>query len=115
MVKFTEIPEDTKESAIDGSPGSMQDGHSTPNGRSKRKSEDAEGQLSKKRKKKHSSHANGRRASVSKPARDPRDNPSPPGPPSEIAETRSPSPVIDFDGLSRPSKQFCPFRARNTD
>lgn len=48
------------------------------------------------------SHAK-RRHSVSKPARDPRDNPSPTRPNLELAGTRSPSPVIDFDGLSRPS------------
>ncbi|KAL2255986.1 hypothetical protein VTK26DRAFT_2386 [Humicola hyalothermophila] len=62
-----------------------------------------------------------RRSSVSKPARDYRDKPEPPpkkkkkrkttstsavaqdGPTSEDVSTRSPSPVIDFDGLSRPS------------
>lgn len=43
-----------------------------------------------------------RRHSVSKPARDPRDQASPIA--SELGVgTRSPSPVIDFDGLSRPS------------
>lgn len=44
-----------------------------------------------------------RRLSLSKAARDPRDEASPveldPG-------SRSPSPVIDFDGLSRPSRYF---------
>jgi GTP cyclohydrolase I len=42
-----------------------------------------------------------RRHSLSKAARDPRDEASPLEP---DAGTRSPSPVIDFDGLSRPSK-----------
>src|SRR5271154_1616489 len=42
-----------------------------------------------------------RRHSLSKAARDPRDEASPVEP---DVGTRSPSPVIDFDGLSRPSK-----------
>ena len=59
----------------------------------------------KKRKRKKDNKVNGhsssrRRLSVSKPARDPRDEASPPR---LFTETRSPSPVIDFDGLSRPS------------
>jgi len=52
-----------------------------------------------------------RRQSVSKPARDLRDEPEKKSKKKrktaaipEGAETRSPSPVIDFDGLSRPSK-----------
>ena len=44
-----------------------------------------------------------RRLSVSKPARDPRDEASPARPSAKVVGTRSPSPVIDFDGLSRPS------------
>ncbi|KAL8377921.1 hypothetical protein RB595_008552 [Gaeumannomyces hyphopodioides] len=44
-----------------------------------------------------------RRLSLTKAARDPRDEPPPPPPPAKIDESRSPSPVIDFDGLSRPS------------
>lgn len=42
-----------------------------------------------------------RRHSLGKAARDPRDEASPVEP---DVGTRSPSPVIDFDGLSRPSK-----------
>jgi GTP cyclohydrolase IA len=42
-----------------------------------------------------------RRHSLSKAARDPRDEASPVEP---DVGTRSPSPVIDFDGLSKPSK-----------
>lgn len=42
-----------------------------------------------------------RRHSLSKAARDPRDEASPVEP---DVGTRSPSPVIDFDGLSRPGK-----------
>lgn len=85
------------------------------NGTLKRKSDaDAEGGSEIKKKKKKSKAERGlklngpkshskRRHSVSKPARDPRDEASPERPELEI-ETRSPSPVIDFDGLSRPSK-----------
>jgi len=80
-------------------------------GHLKRKSE-SESQSSKKKKKSKSergSKINGishskRRHSVSKPARDPRDEASPLRPSQELAGTRSPSPVIDFDGLSRPSR-----------
>lgn len=69
-----------------------------------------EGQ-SKKRKRKQKSEKEGktngsrskRRYSVSKPARDPRDEASPASVEQDSTETRSPSPVIDFDGLSRPS------------
>lgn len=79
----------------------------------KRKSE-VDGELNKKKKRKSkaekSSQVNGskprskRRHSVSKPARDPRDEASPEESIEDNAITRSPSPVIDFDGLSRPSK-----------
>lgn len=79
------------------------------NGDSKAR-EDGEGQSKKKKRKmRFDSKPNGtskRRYSVSKPARDPRDNPSPLQPVIEDTGTRSPSPVIDFDGLSRPSKYF---------
>lgn len=80
----------------------------TPNGSTRDAAEEGH---TKKRKRKHKSekgsklngsHAK-RRHSVSKPARDPRDEASPVRPQKEIAGTRSPSPVIDFDGLSRPS------------
>lgn len=81
-----------------------------PNGSSSRGGGTEEGH-SKKRKRKQKSEKGGkvngshskRRHSVSKPARDPRDEASPVRPQKEIAGTRSPSPVIDFDGLSRPS------------
>lgn len=59
----------------------------------------------------HGSLSTKRRHSVSKPARDLRDEPEKKSKKkrkiaaiSEGTETRSPSPVIDFDGLSRPSK-----------
>lgn len=57
-----------------------------------------------------------RRNSLSKAARDPRDEPESGRPIAprieritEEVETRSPSPVIDFDGLSRPSTMVFPF------
>ncbi|TLS31268.1 hypothetical protein PpBr36_03201 [Pyricularia pennisetigena] len=64
----------------------------------------------KKHKKRKSDHGvNGviktaqRRLSLSNAARDPRDEPPPKPKKKPEAPTRSPSPVIDFDGLSRPS------------
>jgi len=67
------------------------------------------GEVSKKkkeRKSKYNGSSSRRRHSISsKPARDPRDEASPISLEEEpIEEERSPSPVIDFDGLSRPSK-----------
>lgn len=44
-----------------------------------------------------------RRHSISKAARDPRDEASPANSPTAEEAVRSPSPVIDFDGLSHPS------------
>lgn len=78
-------------------------------GNSKRKSEShgEGGEMSKKKKKKNKSKANGhghRRHSVStKPARDPRDEATDTPEETAVEVSRSPSPVIDFDGLSRPS------------
>lgn len=87
-------------------------GHQHANGSAKRTSDDGESTGSKKRKRRkgkgheeRQSHRR-RRASVSNPARDPRDNPSPLTPVVESPGPRSPSPVIDFDGLSRPSKCY---------
>ncbi|EHA52489.1 GTP cyclohydrolase 1 [Pyricularia oryzae] len=64
----------------------------------------------KKHKKRKSDHGvNGvikssqRRLSLSNAARDPRDEPPPKPKKKPEAPTRSPSPLIDFDGLSRPS------------
>jgi GTP cyclohydrolase I len=117
MVEFANLPEKVKdeEGRINRAPeSSSSEQDSTLNGALKRKSE-SESQSSKKKKKSKSergSKINGisyskRRHSVSKPARDPRDEASPPRPSQELAGTRSPSPVIDFDGLSRPSKYQC--------
>jgi GTP cyclohydrolase I len=89
------------------------------NGKLKRNAE-VDSEVSKKRKRKsrgeRSAKANGskslskRRHSVSKPARDPRDGAPTPESPGEddSAAIRSPSPVIDFDGLSKPSKHSMP-------
>jgi GTP cyclohydrolase I len=52
-----------------------------------------------------------RRLSLSKAARDPRDEASPVG---LDVGTRSPSPLIDFDGLSRPSESREPVHAFTT-
>lgn len=51
-----------------------------------------------------------RRLSMTKAARDPRDEPPPPSPAGKIDESRSPSPAIDFDGLSRLSTSNDGFR-----
>jgi hypothetical protein len=119
MVQFTSLPgkEIEEEDENNLRPlGSDSSEHGIPNGTLKRKSE-SDGQSSKKKKKKAKSErgakVNGiphskRRHSVSKPARDPRDEASPLRPPQELGWIRSPSPVIDFDGLSRPSKYGCP-------
>lgn len=113
MVQFANEPSKGKS---ESSSEEIESGGNTPNGTMssslKRKSEEVEG--NKKRKRKRGLKANGdsnsrRRHSVSKPARDPRDNPSPARPALEVAGTRSPSPVIDFDGLSRPSMLPSPF------
>jgi len=67
--------------------------------------EDTE-EASSKKKRKHKekkNKLNGRRHSISKAARDPRDDPSLPKPPKPEENSRSSSPFIDFDGLSRPS------------
>ncbi|KAF4611382.1 hypothetical protein G7Y89_g15631 [Cudoniella acicularis] len=112
MVQFFNSPSKGKEEDdnILRMPDSSSSDQGIPNGTSKRKS-DEEAHSSKKRKRKSKSEkgskVNGslfkRRHSMSKPARDPRDEASPARPPKGDGDTRSPSPVIDFDGLSRPS------------
>ena len=85
----------------------------TPNGTSrKRKGLDEEGTRKKKRKSKtprENGTSHKRRHSVSKPARDPRDE-APPLRSSMkgLTGSRSSTPVIDFDGLSKPSMLFLP-------
>lgn len=92
---------------MNGETSASSSGQNTPSGVVKTENGGVEG--SKKRKRRsRGSKANGavsrRRLSVSKPARDPRDEASPVRPEEGATGTRSPSPVIDFDGLSRPSK-----------
>jgi len=114
MVVFANPPakvEEEEESINQVPDSSPSEQDNTLNGALKRKSESES--LSSKEKKKSKSERgakiNGishskRKHSVSKPARDPRDEASPLRPSQELAGTRSPSPVIDFDGLSRPSR-----------
>ena len=128
MVQFENPPPkggDLDVDGIDRDEDSSSSGQNTPNGTLKRKSE-GEGHANKKRKKKSKlekslkmngihSHSK-RRYSVSKPARDPRDEAaSPPRSAKDDAGTRSPSPVIDFDGLSRPSTSRDPFYGINAN
>jgi GTP cyclohydrolase IA len=87
--------------------GSSPHGNEEVNGKRNASSFDGEGHK-KKRKNKDRGSKDGerqpikkRRHSLSKAARDPRDEASPI---EADVGTRSPSPVIDFDGLSRPSK-----------
>jgi len=79
----------------------------TTNGSKRKFSSDEETEETtnkKKRKRKDKKNKlNGRRHSISKPARDVRDDPSLPKPPKPEEGSRSSSPFIDFDGLSRPS------------
>lgn len=106
MVEFANPPSTGKESNMNGESSANTSGQVTPNGTMNIENGGVE---SKKRKRRsRGSKTNGtvsrRRLSVSKPARDPRDEASPARPEAEAAGTRSPSPVIDFDGLSRPSR-----------
>ena len=116
MVKFAKSPlRQTKDEEYKNDHSAMASSSEdeTSNGTVKPQAEvEMEGQISKRKRKSKSekpSKINGesskkkRRHSVSKPARDPRDQASPATSEPGIG-TRSPSPVIDFDGLSRPSK-----------
>lgn len=121
MVKFAENPVQDKErnsapeTPVEGSGTSTSDGGQ--NGKDKaglRKEDDT--QKKRRRRNKPKNAADGRpmkktrRNSLSKAPRDPRDAASPiisPAP-----DTRSQSPVIDFDGLSRPSKAYHYYHSR---
>lgn len=123
MVQFATLPSKPKDSDTEDAvkmTSSNPSDQELPNGSGLQKG-NAEDGHSKKRKRKQKSEKGGkvngssakRRHSVSKPARDPRDEASPVRPQEEIAGTRSPSPVIDFDGLSRPSmSSFTPRRIK---
>ena len=98
-----------EESAIKGDSSAEDNAVNAPNApRASSKPAAVEGSgEGKKRKRKRGPKVNGvsasrRRLSVSKPARDPRDEAAI-SPLEPLTEARSPSPVIDFDGLSRPS------------
>lgn len=119
MVKFDVAEPEDKKSIAGSSSASSADGGSV-NGERKRRKRDAKERNKKKHKSEHDGSVeiiNGghprteRRESLSKAARDPRDIPEPKkkhkkhhkeGKDGKV--TRSPSPVIDFDGLSRPSR-----------
>ncbi|KAK0117866.1 GTP cyclohydrolase 1 [Cadophora gregata] len=114
MVQFANPPSKSNDSDSENAvkmTGLNSSDQEIPNGSTLRSGSGAEEGSSKKRMRKHKSEKsakiNGshskRRHSVSKPARDPRDEASPARTQKETAGTRSPSPVIDFDGLSRPS------------
>ena len=113
MVKFDKLPTKHTLEESEGADSAMasdsEDIEAT-NGKAKIAEEHLEGSSKRKRKSKsRSDKANGlevkkkRRHSVSKPARDPRDQASPLSSEPDVVGTRSPSPVIDFDGLSKPS------------
>ncbi|PVH79639.1 GTP cyclohydrolase I [Cadophora sp. DSE1049] len=113
MVQFANLPSKNKDSDSENAvkmTSSNSSDQDMPNGSVSKGAGTEEGHTKKRKRKQKSekgvkvngSHAK-RRHSVSKPARDPRDEASPVRPQKEIAGTRSPSPVIDFDGLSRPS------------
>jgi GTP cyclohydrolase I len=116
MVEFTRLPSkatDEDGDDINRPPSSISSDNNAVDGNLKRKSgADGQSHESKKKKRKQKServtvnggHKSKRSHSGSKPARDPRDEASPPRSSKDIAGTRSPSPVIDFDGLSRPSR-----------
>lgn len=106
MIKFADSPSDTKNrngESTDDSRAASEDGTN-----SKRRQAVNGGEEGHKKKRKHKDRKSKdgralkkRRHSLSKAARDPRDEASP----IELESgTRSPSPVIDFDGLSRPSE-----------
>jgi len=106
MVGISNPPSKGKDPTMNGESSVASSRPATPNGTIKIEIGRVEGRT--KRKRRNNSKTNGtvsrRRLSVSKPARDPRDEVSPARPEPAAAGTRSPSPVIDFDGLSHPSK-----------
>jgi GTP cyclohydrolase IA len=113
MVKFIDHSPDSKDhnGEVTESPTHGNDVDREVNGIRNAGSAEGEGQK-KKRKNKDRRSKDGerrsvkkRRHSLSKAARDPRDEASPVEP---DVGSRSPSPVIDFDGLSKPSKFSTP-------
>ena len=96
MVKLTANPERRVPNSAPVTPAEVSR-IPTPNGLPDGKVKNEESSKRRRRRK-----ARKRRNSIGKAARDPRDAVSPP---EELeSETRSPSPGIDFEGLSKPSK-----------
>lgn len=110
MVQFTTVPKTAKddEESIKTENASVSASERPPNGGPK-PTGGAEEEGSRKRKRrrdkgsKNGGNGKRRRHSISKAARDPRDEASPADSPADEEAIRSPSPVIDFDGLSHPS------------
>lgn len=110
MVKFDKLPikdaQDESSIAESAMASDSEDLEATNSKAKQAEQQSHSEQQQKKRKRKKSDKVNGtkkRRHSVSKPARDPRDQASPLSSEADVVGTRSPSPVIDFDGLSKPS------------
>jgi len=107
MVKFDQLP--TKDAPEDNSMAESamaSDSEDVESTKDKTKVTEESQKKRKRQPKSKKDKVNGskkRRHSVSKPARDPRDQASPLSSESGVMGTRSPSPVIDFDGLSKPS------------
>lgn len=118
MVEFAESKRGDRETALSSSSAvSLSDVDDSPHEGSRQTTDRDERRAHKKKKRRRAkecavSEVNGgsesrkRKNSLSKAARDPRDEPErrkKKKAKAEGTETRSPSPVIDFDGLSRPS------------
>lgn len=110
MVKFTENSEEEKDRNGALAPSDEASGISTPNEESKTPDLAKKEGKDKRRRRKAKAGQDGeqprrkktRRNSLSKAPRDPRDGVD--SPVEQEIGTRSPSPVIDFDGLSKPSE-----------
>jgi GTP cyclohydrolase IA len=106
MVNFADTAAEVKNNngnSANESAVASPDEHPNRTSQNDTRQEDEESRKKRKRDKKKSRGRSLKRRhySISKAARDPRDEASPAEP---EPGTRSPSPVIDFDGLSRPSK-----------
>jgi hypothetical protein len=106
MVNFADTAAEVKNNNVNSANESAvasPDEHPNRTSQNDTMQEDEESRKKRKRDKKKSRGRSLKRRhySISKAARDPRDEASPTEP---EPGTRSPSPVIDFDGLSRPSK-----------
>ena len=109
MVTFTDNSEAEKDNHGSAAPADGASGISTPNSESKAADSTKKESKDKRRRRKGKAGVDGeprkkktRRNSLSKAPRDPRDGVD--SPVEQEVGTRSPSPVIDFDGLSKPSE-----------